>query len=46
VQAQDGSVTVEPEASGDASAVAIWSARRNADLLASAIKRELVIAEP
>jgi exopolyphosphatase/guanosine-5'-triphosphate,3'-diphosphate pyrophosphatase len=46
VHAQNGSVAVEPEASGDASTVAIWSARRNADLLESAIKRRLVIVEP
>jgi exopolyphosphatase / guanosine-5'-triphosphate,3'-diphosphate pyrophosphatase len=46
VLARNGSVTVQPEASGDAGAVAIWSARRNADLLESAIQRQLVIAEP
>ena len=46
VRAQNGSVTVEPEASGDASTVAIWSARRNAELLESAIERRLVIVEP
>jgi exopolyphosphatase/guanosine-5'-triphosphate,3'-diphosphate pyrophosphatase len=46
VHAANGSVTVHPEASGEASAVAIWSARRNADLLASAIERRLLIAEP
>jgi exopolyphosphatase/guanosine-5'-triphosphate,3'-diphosphate pyrophosphatase len=46
LHARNGSVTVEPEASGDASAVAIWSARRNADLLESAIDRQLEIAAP
>jgi len=45
IRAQNGSVTVEPEASGAASTVAIWSARRNADLLESAIDRRLVIVE-
>ena len=46
VQVQNGSVTVAPEASGEASTVAIWSARRNAELLESAIDRRLVIADP
>jgi exopolyphosphatase / guanosine-5'-triphosphate,3'-diphosphate pyrophosphatase len=46
VHARNGSVTVEPEASGEASTVAIWSARRNAELLESAIDRRLVIVEP
>jgi exopolyphosphatase/guanosine-5'-triphosphate,3'-diphosphate pyrophosphatase len=45
VDARDGKVAIEADAAGDASAVALWSARRNADLLASAIGRELVIAE-
>jgi exopolyphosphatase / guanosine-5'-triphosphate,3'-diphosphate pyrophosphatase len=45
VAASDGAVTIEADASGDASAVAIWSARRNADLLESAIERDIEIAE-
>jgi exopolyphosphatase/guanosine-5'-triphosphate,3'-diphosphate pyrophosphatase len=39
----NGKVVLEPELRGDAS-VAIWSARRNADLLERAIDRELEIA--
>jgi len=46
VHAENGSVTVRPEASGEASTVAIWSARRNAELLESAIHRRLEIVEP
>jgi exopolyphosphatase/guanosine-5'-triphosphate,3'-diphosphate pyrophosphatase len=46
VHSQNGSLVVEPEASGEASEVAIWSARRNADLLETAIERRLVILEP
>ncbi|TMK64581.1 MAG: Ppx/GppA family phosphatase [Actinobacteria bacterium] len=46
VHAENGSVTVRPEASGEASTVAIWSARRNAELLESAIHRRLDIVEP
>ena len=46
VRSDNGRVTVEPEATGEASAVALWSARRNADLLESAIERELVVGEP
>jgi exopolyphosphatase/guanosine-5'-triphosphate,3'-diphosphate pyrophosphatase len=46
LHAQNGTVTVEPEAIGDTGAVAIWSARRNADLLESAIDRQLEIAPP
>jgi hypothetical protein len=36
-------VVIEPELRGDAS-VGIWSARRNADLLASAIDRRVEIS--
>jgi exopolyphosphatase / guanosine-5'-triphosphate,3'-diphosphate pyrophosphatase len=39
----NGKVVLEPQLRGDAS-VAIWSARRNADLLERAIDRELEIA--
>jgi exopolyphosphatase / guanosine-5'-triphosphate,3'-diphosphate pyrophosphatase len=40
--ADDGLVRLEAEASGDAT-VALWSARRNADLLARAIDRDVEI---
>ena len=43
VSAPDGKVVLEPELTADAS-VAIWSARRNADLLERAIGRPLEIA--
>jgi exopolyphosphatase/guanosine-5'-triphosphate,3'-diphosphate pyrophosphatase len=46
VSEADGHVTVEALAAGDAGVVAIWSARRNADLLETAIGRELRIAGP
>jgi exopolyphosphatase / guanosine-5'-triphosphate,3'-diphosphate pyrophosphatase len=46
VRSRNGTVTVEPDATGEASAVAIWSARRNADLLESAIERRVVVAGP
>ncbi|HEX8052502.1 MAG TPA: Ppx/GppA phosphatase family protein [Thermoleophilaceae bacterium] len=39
----DGAVTLEPETAADAS-VAIWSARRNADLLGDAIDRRVEVA--
>jgi exopolyphosphatase/guanosine-5'-triphosphate,3'-diphosphate pyrophosphatase len=39
----NGAVTLEPETSADAS-VAIWSARRNADLLGDAIDRKVEVA--
>jgi exopolyphosphatase / guanosine-5'-triphosphate,3'-diphosphate pyrophosphatase len=42
LSAPDGSVVLEPELQGDAS-VAIWSARRNAGLLARAIDRRVEI---
>jgi exopolyphosphatase/guanosine-5'-triphosphate,3'-diphosphate pyrophosphatase len=38
-----GAVTLEPETAADAS-VAIWSARRNADLLGDAIERRVEVA--
>jgi exopolyphosphatase / guanosine-5'-triphosphate,3'-diphosphate pyrophosphatase len=44
LHAENGRVVVTPEASTRAS-VAIWSARRNADLLASALDRDVDIAE-
>jgi exopolyphosphatase/guanosine-5'-triphosphate,3'-diphosphate pyrophosphatase len=44
LRADNGRVVVTPEASSRA-AVAIWSARRNADLLAEAIDREVDIAD-
>jgi exopolyphosphatase/guanosine-5'-triphosphate,3'-diphosphate pyrophosphatase len=43
VRAQNGTVRLDPRARGDAS-VAIWSARRNADLLADALDRTVEIA--
>jgi exopolyphosphatase / guanosine-5'-triphosphate,3'-diphosphate pyrophosphatase len=43
VPSGNGSVTLEPETSADAS-VAIWSARRNADLLGEAIERKVEVA--
>jgi exopolyphosphatase / guanosine-5'-triphosphate,3'-diphosphate pyrophosphatase len=43
VSASDGAVRLEAEGSGDQT-VAIWAARRNADLLAEAIGRELEVA--
>ena len=43
VNGSDKGVTLEPETSAEAS-VAIWSARRNADLLAEAIGREVEVA--
>jgi exopolyphosphatase/guanosine-5'-triphosphate,3'-diphosphate pyrophosphatase len=43
VSAQDGEVRLEPAARGDAS-VAIWSARRNADLLERAVEKTVTIA--
>ena len=39
----NGAVTLEPETAADAS-VAIWSARRNADLLSDAIDRRVEVA--
>jgi exopolyphosphatase/guanosine-5'-triphosphate,3'-diphosphate pyrophosphatase len=39
----NGTVALEPETSADAS-VAIWSARRNADLLGEAIERKVEVA--
>ena len=44
LRADDGRVVVRPEASSRA-AVAIWSARRNSDLLAEAIDRTVEIAD-
>ena len=44
LQPDDGRVVVTPDASKRAS-VAIWSARRNADLLAQAIDRDVDIAD-
>jgi exopolyphosphatase/guanosine-5'-triphosphate,3'-diphosphate pyrophosphatase len=43
VSAQDGEVTIEPEAPAQAD-VAIWSARRNADLLGQALNRTVSVA--
>ena len=45
LRAENGRVVVSPEASARA-AVAIWSARRNSDLLADAIDRQVDIADP
>jgi hypothetical protein len=41
--ADGGAVQIEPDAPADAD-VAIWSARRNADLLERALDRELQVA--
>ena len=43
VSARDGEVNLEPEAPSEAD-VAIWSARRNADLLAHALDRTVAVA--
>jgi exopolyphosphatase/guanosine-5'-triphosphate,3'-diphosphate pyrophosphatase len=43
VTGDNGQVTLEPDTSADAS-VAIWSARRNADLLGAAIERRVDVA--
>jgi exopolyphosphatase/guanosine-5'-triphosphate,3'-diphosphate pyrophosphatase len=43
VSAENGSVRLDPEAPADAS-VAIWSARRNADLLERALDRSVEVA--
>ena len=43
ISGDNGTVTLEPETSADAS-VAIWSARRNADLLGAAIDRKVEVA--
>ena len=42
----DGAVTLATEAQGEGAPVAIWSARRNADLLARVIGREVEVAGP
>jgi exopolyphosphatase/guanosine-5'-triphosphate,3'-diphosphate pyrophosphatase len=41
-----GAVTLATEAAGEGAPVAIWSARRNADLLERAIGREVKVAGP
>jgi exopolyphosphatase/guanosine-5'-triphosphate,3'-diphosphate pyrophosphatase len=43
VSARDGEVLIDPEAPADAS-VAIWSARRNADVLEKALDRPVTVA--
>src|SRR4051794_17457667 len=43
VQSENGQVRIEPDAPADAS-VAIWSARRNADLLERALDRTVSVA--
>jgi exopolyphosphatase/guanosine-5'-triphosphate,3'-diphosphate pyrophosphatase len=43
VTSDNGHVTLEPETAANAS-VAIWSARRNADLLGEAIERRVDVA--
>ena len=43
VSGDNGHVTLEPDTVADAS-VAIWSARRNADLLGEAIERKVEVA--
>jgi exopolyphosphatase/guanosine-5'-triphosphate,3'-diphosphate pyrophosphatase len=42
----NGAVTLATEAAGEGAPVAIWSARRNADLLERAIGREVKVAGP
>jgi exopolyphosphatase/guanosine-5'-triphosphate,3'-diphosphate pyrophosphatase len=42
----DGPVTLATEAQGEGAPVAIWSARRNADLLARVIGREVEVTGP
>jgi exopolyphosphatase / guanosine-5'-triphosphate,3'-diphosphate pyrophosphatase len=46
IDVQDGKVTLEPRANGTGgdTSVAIWSARRNADLLAEAIGKDVEVA--
>src|SRR5215210_658678 len=46
IAVQDGKVTIEPRADGAGgdTSVAIWSARRNADLLAEAIGKDVEVA--
>jgi exopolyphosphatase/guanosine-5'-triphosphate,3'-diphosphate pyrophosphatase len=44
VSADDGEVRIDPDASSDAS-VAIWSARRNADVLERALDRTVTVAQ-
>ena len=41
-----GAITLATEAAGEGAPVAIWSARRNADLLARTIGREVKVAGP
>ena len=43
VSADNGSVQIDPEAPADAS-VAIWSARRHADVLEKALDRSVAVA--
>jgi exopolyphosphatase/guanosine-5'-triphosphate,3'-diphosphate pyrophosphatase len=46
VQRSNGTVTLATEARGDSAPVAIWSARRNADLLERAIGKKVEVAGP
>jgi exopolyphosphatase/guanosine-5'-triphosphate,3'-diphosphate pyrophosphatase len=46
VQRSNGTVTLAPEVRGESAPVAIWSARRNADLLERAIGKKVEVAGP
>ncbi|MEA2445904.1 MAG: exopolyphosphatase / guanosine-5-triphosphate,3-diphosphate pyrophosphatase [Thermoleophilales bacterium] len=46
VQRSNGTVTLAPETRGESAPVAIWSARRNADLLERAIGKKVEVAGP
>jgi exopolyphosphatase/guanosine-5'-triphosphate,3'-diphosphate pyrophosphatase len=46
VQKANGTVTLTTEAAGEGAPVAIWSARRNADLLERAIGKKVEVAGP
>jgi exopolyphosphatase/guanosine-5'-triphosphate,3'-diphosphate pyrophosphatase len=46
VQQSNGTVTLETDAVGEGAPVAIWSARRNADLLERAVGKKVEVAGP
>jgi exopolyphosphatase/guanosine-5'-triphosphate,3'-diphosphate pyrophosphatase len=46
VQQSNGTITLATEAVGEGAPVAIWSARRNADLLERAVGRKVEVAGP
>ena len=45
IAATNGAVTLEPRHDGGDTRVAIWSARRNADLLARALDLEIEVSD-